>query len=303
MFLSVIICTHNPRMDYLERVLKALRSQSLATTRWELLLVDNASDDALSERIELSWHPGARCIREDELGLTWARVRGVAEARGDVLVYIDDDNVMSTDFLAKVVEIGETYPILGSWGSGRIEPEFEMQPPAELRPHLTRLALRHYERAHWSNNPDDWSSTPVGAGLCIRRKVALEWAQRVRAGELITFGRTGQELLGGEDITLALSARRFGLGWGTFPELRLTHLIPSGRLTKSYLLRLTEGSALSTVLIAEASGRRPPKALSARVALKAVKWLTRGKFTQLAFLRAHQRGIRRGHRLKVGGAL
>jgi len=289
-------------MDYLERVLAALRAQSLPATSWELVLVDNGSDEAVAERIDLSWHPAARCVREDELGLTAARLRGIAEARGDVLVFVDDDNVMSTDFVAKVVEIGEHYPILGSWGSGRIEPEFEMQPPTELRPHLARLALRHYERAHWSNNPDDWSSTPVGAGLCVRREVALEWAQRVRAGDLITFGRTGQELLGGEDITLALTARRFGLGWGTFPELRLTHLIPPGRLTKSYLLRLTEGSALSTVVIAEASGRRAPTALSARrFATAAVRLLARRSFSQLAFLRARQRGLRRGYRFKVDG--
>jgi glycosyltransferase involved in cell wall biosynthesis len=304
MFLSVIICTHNPRMDYLERVLEALRSQSLTTTSWELLLIDNASDDALSERIDLSWHPAARCIREDELGLTAARLRGIAEARGDLLVFVDDDNVLAPDYLQIAGDIAEQYPVLGSWGSGRVEPDFEIEPPPELIPHLPRLALRNYHSAHWSNNPDHWSATPVGAGLCVTRDVACDWAQRVRTGDLTTFCRTGDTLLGGEDITLALGARRFGLGWGTFPEMRLTHLIPRRRITKSYLLRLTEGSALSTVAIAEASGRRPPTALSAsRFAITAVKWLARGKFTQLAFLRARQRGFRRGHRLKTGGVV
>ena len=37
--LSVIICTHNPRSDYLRRVLKALSEQTLLKERWEMLLI------------------------------------------------------------------------------------------------------------------------------------------------------------------------------------------------------------------------------------------------------------------------
>jgi hypothetical protein len=35
---SVIICTHNPRMDYLARALAALKEQTLPKELWELLL-------------------------------------------------------------------------------------------------------------------------------------------------------------------------------------------------------------------------------------------------------------------------
>ena len=45
--ISVIICTHNPRMDYIDKVLSALKSQSLSQQEWELLLVDNASKKIL----------------------------------------------------------------------------------------------------------------------------------------------------------------------------------------------------------------------------------------------------------------
>ena len=38
---SVIICTHNPRSDYLRRVLDALKAQTLLREQWELLLIDN----------------------------------------------------------------------------------------------------------------------------------------------------------------------------------------------------------------------------------------------------------------------
>jgi glycosyltransferase involved in cell wall biosynthesis len=51
--LSVIVCTHNPRQDYLARALAALRDQTLPTNEWELLVVDNASDIHLARTIDL----------------------------------------------------------------------------------------------------------------------------------------------------------------------------------------------------------------------------------------------------------
>jgi glycosyltransferase involved in cell wall biosynthesis len=77
--LSVIICTHNPRHDYLRPVLDGLGRQTLPLNQWELLLVDNASKENLAERFDLSWHPHAHQIREHELGLTPARLRGIGE--------------------------------------------------------------------------------------------------------------------------------------------------------------------------------------------------------------------------------
>lgn len=68
MQLSVIICCHNPRRDYLARVLEALKGQTLSTNNWELLVVGNASEDPVSANHNISWHPNARHVREDEFG-------------------------------------------------------------------------------------------------------------------------------------------------------------------------------------------------------------------------------------------
>src|ERR1700722_2249773 len=96
---SVIICSHNPRENYLRRVLDALRAQTLPAQEWELLLVDNASTEPLAGRFDLSWHPNARHVREEKTGLTPARLRGIAEANGELLVFVDDDNVLRSDYL------------------------------------------------------------------------------------------------------------------------------------------------------------------------------------------------------------
>src|SRR5688572_6616303 len=96
---TVVICTHNPREDYLRECLNALKEQSLPKSEWELVVVDNCSDKPLAESIDLSWHRYARLIREETLGLTPARLRGIREAAGDLLVFVDDDNILDVDFL------------------------------------------------------------------------------------------------------------------------------------------------------------------------------------------------------------
>jgi hypothetical protein len=73
MQLSVIICCHNPRIDYLLRVLKALSEQTLLKERWELLLIDN---DCTGHNV---FGCGLLCHRAQSLGRSASR----AETRSD----------------------------------------------------------------------------------------------------------------------------------------------------------------------------------------------------------------------------
>src|SRR6516162_144183 len=123
--LSVILCTHNPRHDYLCRVPASPRGQTLPDEQWEFLVVDNSSKQPLGEIWDISWHPRGRHVREAELGLTPARVRGIQESSGELLVFVDDDNLLAPDFLARVTAMSARYPGLGVFGAGILEPEFE----------------------------------------------------------------------------------------------------------------------------------------------------------------------------------
>jgi len=61
--------------------------------KWDLFVVDNASETRLAGDWDLSWHPHnprSRHVREDELGLTPAHLRGIRESRGDLLVFVDE---------------------------------------------------------------------------------------------------------------------------------------------------------------------------------------------------------------------
>src|SRR5687768_10274760 len=110
--LSVVICTHNPREAYLSRVLQALAGQTLARDEWELVIVDNGSNKPVVDQVDLSFQPNARVEREDQLGLTHARLRGIRESRGETIVFVDDDNVLAPDYLAHALEIGKSWPQL-----------------------------------------------------------------------------------------------------------------------------------------------------------------------------------------------
>jgi len=256
---SVILCTHNPRPDYLSRVLASLRAQTLPAEQWEFLLIDNASQEPLVERCDISWHAHGKHIREDELGLTVARLRGIQESSGKLLVFVDDDNLLAPDFLEQATAISARFSVLGVFGAGILEPEFEVDPPPALRSHLDLLALRNVASALWTNNARDAQCRPWGAGLCVNRRVANIYRQFVAdLGIAAVLGRRGQRLFSGEDDVFSLVAAEIGLHFGVFPDLRITHLIPAERLNQRHLLRLIQDHAFSHgVLAYKLDGIRP----------------------------------------------
>src|SRR5580704_8982096 len=256
MMLSVIICTHNPRPDYFQRCIGALREQRLSGDQWELVVVDNRSDEPLADRIDLSWHPHAHRVREETLGLTPARLRGIRESKGDLLVFVDDDNVLDVDFLETALRTMEERPFLGSW-SGQCRPGFEAPPPEWTRRYWGNLVIRQFDKDVWSNLPRLPASMPCGAGLCVRRDVVLQYLHLHESGKRsFQFDRTGGILLSGGDNDLAASACDIGLGLGLIAALKLQHLIPPQRLTVDYISRLAEGIAFSSTLLDAERGVR-----------------------------------------------
>lgn len=257
--LSVIICTHNPRQHYIDKVLAALKSQTLPTAQWELLLIDNASDRLLASEIDLSWHPNAHHIREEQLGLTPARMRGIEEAKTEILVFVDDDNVLEPDYLEVALQIGEDWSILGAWG-GQIRGDFEKTPPEWTKPYWKNLGIRELEQDQWSNLLHQHETTPCGAGMCVRKIVAQKYAELVRHDpKRLQLDRKGKQLISGGDTDLAFTACDMGLGTGVFVSLKLTHLIPASRLEEDYLIRLTESLAYSNRMLDFFREKKPQK--------------------------------------------
>ncbi|HUQ21234.1 MAG TPA: glycosyltransferase [Gemmatimonadaceae bacterium] len=243
------MCSHNPRPAYITESLESLRSQTLPVSEWDLTLIDNASATPLKETVVCGWHPRRRIIREEALGLTHARLRGIRETTGSILVFVDDDNILNPDYLQRVIEIAYANPHIGAWGGGA-KPRFEKDPPLWTRRFWGNLVIRDIEQDSWSNLYHTHSTVPLGAGLCVRREAAQYYVKLHDDGQRgMMLDRAGTQLLSGGDTDLALCALDIGLGCGNFKALSLVHIIPANRLEERYLINLAAGIAYSAVVL------------------------------------------------------
>ncbi|MCP4309313.1 MAG: glycosyltransferase [bacterium] len=264
---SAIICTHNPRPDYLQLTLASLAAQrSPAEGTMEFILVDNESHSPLRDRVDLSpltpAFTSARVVSEPVLGLTHARLRGFHEAKGAILVYIDDDNVLERHYLANAAAAFAADVNLGAAG-GKSLPRYEAPPPDWFGQLGISLGCRDLGDeplyADWSSGDRVYPGcAPIGAGMAIRRKSCAAWVDAVtRDTSRIGLGRRGADLASGEDNDMVLTL--LGGGWriAYLPQLSLEHLIPASRLSVSYLARYARSSNRTWVRVLDVHGIRP----------------------------------------------
>jgi glycosyltransferase involved in cell wall biosynthesis len=210
--------------------------------------------------LDLRGLANARVVREDNVGLTLARLRGIAESQAEILVFVDDDNLIDPDYLQNVIREFQANARLGCIGAGKIIPEFESTPPREVVPFFKMLAIRDSDLPMFSSLIVFSDALPYGAGLAIKRQHALDYAQSCRSSaQRSALDRSGGQLLSGGDIDLVLHACRTGMVAGVVPELRVVHLIPNERLKPDYLVHLARGHAISHALLARLWGYENPK--------------------------------------------
>lgn len=295
--LSVIIPAHNPRRDSLDRVLAALAAQSLPPDRWELVIVDNNSAPPLPSDLAHAGHPTGRVVREARTGLTAARLAGFAATTGGIVVLVDDDNVLATDYLATVLALADEHPQLGTW-SGAVELEFAPDATPPPRAWWGYLAHRAPVVPTISAEVDHHDSTPWGAGMCIRRAVADTYTDLVaREQSRAALDLQGKQLVYGGDTDIAYTGCDRGFTKGVFPALRLRHLIPAERCTEDFFNRTIEGRGYSEQLhrlIRHGRMEDPHRSLRRRLG----DWwhAARSGRPALFELAARRRGLERGWR-------
>jgi glycosyltransferase involved in cell wall biosynthesis len=101
MDLSVIVPTHN-RRDLLPRTLEGFCVQTGNPPDWELLVVDDGSTDATEETVKTYAHRlPIRYFHQGKSGVSTARNLGLREARGKLVLFLDDDVIPSPQLLAE----------------------------------------------------------------------------------------------------------------------------------------------------------------------------------------------------------
>ena len=246
MLISVILCSYNPNEQNLARALDAILLQDLSPDKWELVVVDNNSSVPLKNR-KLIVDRHVKVVSEARQGLSAARECGIKQTLGDILVFVDDDNLLAPDYLRHVSSIFENRQI--GVVSGAIYPEYEIEPPEWFHKFEIMLAVRRPPREgmYLTTIPLCNEYFPVGAGMAVRRQIVLDYYRMIAEGSVYISGRVGNQLSSAEDIDLDFFAISKGFLIGIAAVLKLTHIIPAARLTAEYLCRLAVGTTTGAV--------------------------------------------------------
>jgi glycosyltransferase involved in cell wall biosynthesis len=232
---SVLICTHN-RAALLDRTLAGLAGLRVPDgVALEVVVVDNRSTDDTPAVIER--HADRLPIvhvHEPELGLSYARNTAVARATGELLLWTDDDVMVSPDWLSAFVEAARRWPDAAFFG-GPIAPDFEGTPPVWVLRNLAHL-LRPYSLLELDQayEPMRYGAGPIGANMAFRADVLKGY--RFDA----TFGQAGTSWVAGDDVEFF--ARLFSDGFGGIwvGDAKVRHLVGKSRQSPRYIFRWYE---------------------------------------------------------------
>ena len=261
--ISFIICTYN-REKYIYECLYRLTKNNY-WSEWEIVLVNNNSTDGTAaecKRFEEDFPTlNYQYFVEKNQGLSFARNRGIAEAKGDWLVFLDDDAMVEDDYVVRLLENIEIYPEAGAFG-GKIEPFFEDEEPNWYSKWAMGFvsAIDRGDKAHVFPA----NKFPIGANMGIKREV-IE-----KVGMFNTeLGRTGNNLLAGEEKDLFNRIREAGYQIVYFPNIGVKHCIPARRTTKEFVERLAYGIGVSERLRTRSIGAC---AYVKRLFMEMIKW-------------------------------
>jgi glycosyltransferase involved in cell wall biosynthesis len=177
---SIIVPTAG-RPAAVESALRALLALSPARHDAEILVVDNNSDEALAAALRgrcMQLGGAVRYVREPSPGLTAARHRGIREAQGEVLSFIDDDVEVGAGWL-QAVQSGFGDPAVGVVGGPSV-PRFTGSVPAWFWGFLDRTPYGGWS-CPWLSlidlGRDVRGISPLyvwGLNFSIRRSIALD---------------------------------------------------------------------------------------------------------------------------------
>lgn len=235
---SIIVCTYN-RCESLRDTLKTLAAQSVpAGNALEIIVVDNNSTDETKQTVESmakSCRWPLRYVFEANQGLSFARNRGIAEARGSMIAFTDDDVLPTASWVQRLVDAFEDYQ--ADAVGGRVLPRWLSNPP----PWVTYPSIRGQVLASLAmlDHGDDVivmdasrSYFLAGANMAFR-KAALEEVGGFRTD----LGRVGKKLISGDDTEMIQRLFDAGKRVVYAPEAVVHHKVQPERMRLGYFRR------------------------------------------------------------------
>ena len=243
---SIVVCCHNSAKR-LPNTLAHIANQKIPDdVSCEVIVVDNASTDGSAALAQELWPRTSRIplrvVEELQLGLSFARHRGIIEARYELVSLIDDDNWAYPEWVSVAAEIMAQHPEVGACG-GYNEAVCEVTPPAWFERFKASYAVGAQGRG--TGDVTDTRGFLWGAGLTIRKSA---WQQLVDSGyQSLLVDRQGEKLSAGQDTELCFALRLAGWRLWYDPRLMLSHYLSAGRLKWQYLRLLCRGFGEASV--------------------------------------------------------
>ena len=235
---SVIIPTYN-RLDHLRSAIGTVLRQTYEPL--ELIVVDNNCTDGTGSAVrELARDERrVRYVCETVQGLNPARNRGLAEARGEFVAYLDDDELAPTGWLHNLWKCYQETDADGVGGG--YKPLWEGVPPPWLAKSECSKEAIGVMTCGPQRRPIEW----LLGGNCSYRRKALE--QVGGFGDFVGY-RGGRSLADGADVAVGDRLRQAGRGLWYEPEACVFHKMPVSRQNLGLVLRRTFWSSYSDAM-------------------------------------------------------
>ncbi|MBX2862980.1 MAG: hormogonium polysaccharide biosynthesis glycosyltransferase HpsE [Leptolyngbyaceae cyanobacterium MAG.088] len=246
--ITVVIPTYNGA-ERIAQVLGALRLQEdTDCITWEVIVCDNNSCDRTADIVadyQQSWlqDVALRYCFVAEQGAAFARQRGVVEAHGEIVAFLDDDNIPAHDWLKNVYDFAASYPQAGAFGS-QIHGDFQGDLPEGFGHIACFLAIVERGNQPHLYKPES-KILPPAAGVAVRRSAWLE-----AVPERLFLNHKGKSAgLASEDLEAMLHIQKAGWEIWYNSDMVVTHIIPGKRLQQDYLVTLLRCVGLSKFYI------------------------------------------------------
>ncbi len=252
MFVTIAICTWN-RASLLDRCLHQMMQLCVPEgVDWEIVVVNNNCTDHTDRVLAryASRLPLQR-VQERRQGKSHALNAAVGRARGDLILWTDDDVLVDPNWLSEYVTAAREMPQAAFFG-GPIRPKFENNPPAWIEEAWQYISGAFAELELGDHDLKfDERTHAFGANFAIRTSVQRKYLYDIR------LGRVAENDIRCEETEL--QRRMMGDGHCGYwvPGARVEHIIPGDRLTHDFVRAWQVGIGESIgILKNEGSGSR-----------------------------------------------
>lgn len=233
--LSLILCTAGTCPGLAQAVESAL-SQTVAEKDYEVLVVWNREEEPPKQEFskEIRW------VQEKTPGISHARNAGARVAKGEILLYIDDDAVADENLVSSMVSAFRNRPDTAVVG-GQIFLKLPHPRPREVLPGKEGLWSAYQVPYSGYRQVREQYAFPYGACFAVRKNALMELG-----GFPTAYGRVGEDYGGGEETALCFMVLNRGWKIGIQPKAWVEHRVEPRRFNREHIRKTIRAGILTT---------------------------------------------------------